>query len=58
MCEPALLLVFGLAAIVQAQIPQELLQDALRKLQEGDLEVAATEYRQFLTMYSEATAMP
>lgn len=58
MGKPAVLLAFGQSAIAQAQTLQELLQDALRKLQTGDLAVAVTEHRPFLTMYSEATAMP
>jgi len=58
MGKPAVLLVFGLAAIARAQTPQVLLQEPLRALQAGDQEVAVTEYRRSPTMYSEATATP
>ena len=40
-----------------AQTPQELVQDAQQKQRAGDLEGAAAEYRQFLQMHPEATAI-
>jgi len=57
MWKPALLLVISLSAIARAQTPQELVQDAIQKQQAGDLEGAVTEYRQFLKMHPEATAI-
>jgi Tfp pilus assembly protein PilF len=57
MWKPALLLVISLSAIAQAQSPQELVQDAIQKQKAGDLEGAVTEYRQFLKMRPEATAI-
>jgi tetratricopeptide (TPR) repeat protein len=39
------------------QTPQELIQDAIRKQQSGDLQGAVTEYRQFLKLHPEATAI-
>jgi tetratricopeptide (TPR) repeat protein len=57
MWKPALLLVISLSAIARAQTPEELAQDAIRKQQAGDLEGAVTEYRQFLKMHPEATAI-
>lgn len=45
----------GVAAA--AQSPQELIQDAQQKQQTGDLEGAVAEYRQFLGMHPEATAI-
>ena len=61
MWKPALLLiVLSLNAIAQAQTPQELqelVQDAIQKQKAGDLEGAVKEYRQFLKMHPEATAI-
>jgi tetratricopeptide (TPR) repeat protein len=50
-------LVFGLCASAVAQTPQELVQDAQQKQRAGDLEGAAAEYRQFLKLHPEATAI-
>jgi len=50
-------LVFGLCVSGVAQTPQELVQDAQQKQRAGDLEGAATEYRQFLKLHPEATAI-
>ena len=57
MWKTALLLVVSLTAIARAQPPQELVQDAIRKQQAGDLEGAVTEYREFLKLRPEATAI-
>ena len=46
-----------IGAPVFSQTPQELVQDALRKQQSGDLEGAVTGYRQFLKLHPEATAI-
>lgn len=43
--------------LVFAQTPQQLVQDALRKQQLGDLEGAVAGYRQFLKLHPEATAI-
>src|SRR5690349_15307089 len=37
--------------------PQQLVQDAIQKQQSGDLEGAVTEYREFLKIHPEATAI-
>jgi tetratricopeptide (TPR) repeat protein len=50
-------LVLGFSLASQAQTPQELVQDAQLKQQAGDLEGAAAEYRQFLRLHPEATAI-
>src|SRR5215472_17233885 len=50
-------LAIGLCVSSQAQTPQELVQDAQQKQQAGDLEGAAAEYRQFLRLHPEATAI-
>src|SRR5215472_5235476 len=39
------------------QTPQELVQDAIQKQQAGDLEGAVAEYKQFLKLHPEATAI-
>src|SRR5258708_3633246 len=52
-----LLLVFGLNAVSWAQTPQELVQDAIQKQQAGDLDGAVAEYKQFLKLHPEATAI-
>lgn len=46
---------FGIAA--HAQTPQELVQDAQQKQRAGNLEGAAKEYREFLQIHPEATAI-
>lgn len=54
------LLAFLLATTALAQTPQQLqqlVQDAMQKQQAGDLEGAVTEYRQFLKLHPEATAI-
>jgi tetratricopeptide (TPR) repeat protein len=55
-------LTFALLALIltigaSAQTPQELVQDALQKQQAGDLAGAIVEYRQFLQIHPEATAI-
>ena len=50
-------LVLGFSFASQAQTPQELVQEAQLKQQAGDLEGAAAEYRQFLRLHPEATAI-
>src|SRR2546427_13125761 len=50
-------LILSIGAIVQAQSPQELVQDAIQKQQAGDLEGAVAEYRQFLKLHPEATVI-
>src|SRR3954447_1786165 len=49
--------VFLCAATAGAQNPQLLVQDAMTKQQAGDLAGAVAEYRQFLKMHPEATAI-
>ena len=41
----------------QVQTPQQLIQDAIQKQQAGDLQSAVTEYKQFLELHPEATAI-
>jgi tetratricopeptide (TPR) repeat protein len=50
-------LLLGASVISHAQSPQELVQDAQQKQRAGDLEGAASEYRQFLKLHPEATAI-
>src|ERR1700678_3478432 len=62
MQKPSLLfaLIFALvsSAPAPAQMnPQQLVQDAMQKQQAGDLEGAVVEYRQFLKLDPEATAI-
>src|SRR5437867_8939358 len=57
MWKPASLLILTLSTITLAQSPQELVQDALQKQQAGDLEGAVPEYREFLKLHPEATAI-
>src|SRR5881227_1303969 len=45
------------AASLNAQNPQALIQDAMAKQQAGDLEGAVPEYREFLKLHPEATAI-
>ncbi|PYU64709.1 MAG: hypothetical protein DMG49_25885 [Acidobacteria bacterium] len=52
-----LVLILSIGAIAQAQTPQELVQDAIQKQQAGDLEGAVAEYKQFLKLHPEATAI-
>jgi tetratricopeptide (TPR) repeat protein len=47
----------SLAATAQAQTPHDLVQDAMQKQKAGDLEGAVSEYRQFLKIHPEATAI-
>src|SRR5436190_15143100 len=47
----------GWVSAMHAQSPQELVQDALQKQQAGDLAGAVPEYRQFLKIHPEATAI-
>ena len=53
----AYFLVLILAAMLHAQTPEELVQAGLAKQRAGDLEGAATDYRQFLKIHPEATAI-
>jgi tetratricopeptide (TPR) repeat protein len=46
-----------ISTVVAAQTPQELVQDAMQKQQAGDLEHAVPEYKQFLKLHPEATAI-
>jgi tetratricopeptide (TPR) repeat protein len=57
MWKAAYLLVLILAVTVRAQTPQQLVQEGLDKQRIGDLEGAATDYRQFLRIHPEATAI-
>jgi Flp pilus assembly protein TadD len=57
MWKPVLLLAFSLNTTAWAQTPQELVQDAIQKQQAGDLEGAVAEYKQFLKLHPEATAI-
>src|SRR6184192_2070591 len=57
MWKPASLLILTLSTITLAQSPQELVQDALQKQQAGDLAGAVPEYRQFLKIHPESTAI-
>src|SRR5579863_4591512 len=59
MSKPTLLFVLVpcLCALVLAQTPQELVQDAIRKQQAGDLEGAVPAYQAFLKAHPEATAI-
>jgi tetratricopeptide (TPR) repeat protein len=50
-------LILMLAAIVHAQTPQQVVQEGLEKQRNGDLEGAAADYRQFLQIHPEATAI-
>src|SRR6266576_2361644 len=52
-----LVLILSIGAIARAQLPQELVQDAIQKQQAGDLEGAVAEYKQFLKLHPEATAI-
>lgn len=52
-----LVMILTVGARGYAQTPQELVQDALQKHRSGDLEGAAAEYRQFLQIHPEATAI-
>src|SRR6266513_5282352 len=45
------------ASLSLAQSPQQLVQDAMQKQQAGDLEGAVAEYKQFLKLHPEATAI-
>ena len=57
MCRFSYLLVFVLIVSVHAQSPGELVQRGLDKQRSGDLEGAAADYRQFLRIHPEATAI-
>jgi len=50
-------LVLAIAVDSHAQTPQDLVQDAQQKQRAGDLDGAAAEYRQFLKLHPEATAI-
>jgi len=51
------ILALSLTFTAHAQSPQELVQDAQQKQRAGDLEGAVAEYKQFLQMHPEATAI-
>jgi tetratricopeptide (TPR) repeat protein len=53
----AFLLVASVCGTIRAQTPQSLIQDAMGKQQAGDLAGAVPEYRQFLKLHPEATAI-
>jgi tetratricopeptide (TPR) repeat protein len=57
MWKPAFLLAFSLCGNAWAQTPQALVQDAISKQRAGDLSGAAAEYREFLKIHPEATAI-
>jgi len=57
MCRFPYLLVLMLAASVHAQTPGELVQRGMDRQRSGDLEGAAADYRQFLRIHPEATAI-
>ena len=57
MWKPAFLLVLGMFAVPWSQTPQELVQDAISKQRAGDLAGAVQQYRQFLKLHPEATAI-
>lgn len=52
-----LFMFFSLGALAQTQSPQALVQDAIQQQRSGHLETAVTEYRQFLKLDPEATAI-
>src|SRR5207248_640612 len=56
MWKPIFLLLLS-ASLALAQTPQQIVQDALQKQQAGDLAGAVPEYRQFLKLHPEATAI-
>lgn len=51
------LLLFSLTALAQSPSPQALVQDAIQQQRAGHLEAAVTEYRQFLKVQPDATAI-
>jgi len=51
------IVLLAIRAVASAQTPQQLVQDALQKQQAGDLAGAVPEYRQFLKLHPEATAI-
>jgi tetratricopeptide (TPR) repeat protein len=51
------MLLSGLSVIAWTQAARDLVQDAMTKQQAGDLEGAVEEYRQFLKIHPEATAI-
>jgi Flp pilus assembly protein TadD len=57
MWKSALFLALSFTSVPQAQSPQELVQDAIQKQQAGDLQGAVTEYKEFLKLHPEATAI-
>jgi tetratricopeptide (TPR) repeat protein len=60
MWKPALFLALSFTSIPQAQqeqTPQEMVQDAIQKQKAGDLEGAVAEYKEFLKLHPEATAI-
>jgi predicted Zn-dependent protease len=59
MWKPALLFlaILSVCVVTAAQTPQQLVQDAMQKQRAGDLEGAVSEYRQFLKLHPEATAI-
>src|SRR5436305_863124 len=57
MWKPIFLLFLLNARLALAQTPQQLVQDAMQRQQAGDLAGAVPEYRQFLKLHPEATAI-
>jgi tetratricopeptide (TPR) repeat protein len=57
MWKPIFLLFLLNASLALAQTPQQLVQDAMQRQQAGDLAGAVPEYRQFLKLHPEATAI-
>src|SRR6266404_5112020 len=57
MWKSTLFLAFTFGSVAWPQTPQELVQDAIEKQQAGDLLGAVEEYRQFLKLHPEATAI-
>jgi tetratricopeptide (TPR) repeat protein len=57
MLKPLLLVAFSFLASAVAQTPQTLVQDAINKQRAGDLQGAVREYRDFLKLHPEATAV-
>ena len=51
------LLLVALSIVARSQTPQQLVQDAMAKQQAGDLPGAVKEYREFLKLHPEATAI-
>src|SRR5947199_8796366 len=57
MWKPPSLLILALSTLIWGQTPQELVQNAIQKQQAGDLAGAVPEYKEFLKLHPEATAI-